>query len=179
MLEDRILLYRSRRGDRQEFDRLYERHLDALLTVARSLLGNAAEAEDVVQEVLVSLLESLAKFRLRGSLRGYLAVCVANRCRDLLRRRNLMGPERGEPAGPEGSPEPLELVIRSEQIRRVQAAMSELPHEQREVIVLHIHAGMTFRAMARALNLPLGTVQSRYQYGLNHLKTALNGQDEL
>lgn len=87
MLEDHILLYRSRQGDREAFDRIYGKHLDALLTVAMSLLGNAADAQDVVQDVFTSFVESLATFRLRGSLRGFLAVCVANKCRDMLRRR--------------------------------------------------------------------------------------------
>jgi RNA polymerase sigma-70 factor (ECF subfamily) len=178
MLEDLILLHRSRQGDRQAFDRLYCKHLDALLTVARSLLGNANDAEDVVQEVLALLLESLATFRLRSSLRGFLVVCVANRCRDLLRRRRRSGAESDCAAAPGGSSEPLELVIRNEQVRCLQEALSKLPYEQREVVVLHIHAGLTFRAVARALQLSLGTVQSRYRYALDELKTALHSEDQ-
>lgn len=177
--EDHILLWRSKRGDRKAFDRIYCEHLDTMLTVAMSLLGNAADAEDVVQDVFTSFMESLEAFRLRSSLRGFLAVCVANKSRDLVRKRHRTGPGSEDAAPPTDSSEPLELVIRSEQVRRLQEALSGLPHEQREAITLHIHAGLTFRAMARALKVSLGTVQSRYRYGLNSLKTALDGEEQV
>ncbi len=178
MLDDPILLWRSKRGDRKAFDLLYERHLDTLLTVAMSLLGNAGDAEDAVHEVFASFIESLDTITLRSSLRSFLAVCVANKSRDVLRRRNrpLLNP-RGE-VPPSEAPEPLDLVIHSEQVNRLADALARLPYEQREVITLRIHAGLTFRAMARALKVSLGTVQSRYRYGLNNLKTALNGEGQ-
>ncbi len=178
MLDDPILLWRSKRGDRRAFDLLYERHLDTLLTVAMSLLGNASDAEDAVQEVFASFIESLDTITLRSNLRNFLAVCVANKSRDMLRRRNR---PLADPRGPviaADAAETLDLVAHSEQIHRVVDALAELPYEQREVITLHIHAGLTFRAMARALKVSLGTVQSRYRYGLNNLKTALNGEGQ-
>jgi RNA polymerase sigma-70 factor (ECF subfamily) len=178
MLEDHLLLYRARQGDRGAFDRLYEKHLDTLLTVAMSLLGRSGDAQDVVQEVFTALMESLATLRLHGNVRGYLAVCVANKCRDLLRRRGRCGDE-AETARVADDPEPLALAIRAEQVRRAEQALGRLPYEQREVIVLHIQAGLTFRAVARALQVPLGTVQSRYRYGLNSLKAELNGEDQI
>jgi RNA polymerase sigma-70 factor (ECF subfamily) len=178
MLDDAILLWRSKRGDREAFDLLYERHLDTLLTVAMSLLGNAGDAEDAVQEVFASFIESLDTITLRSSLRNFLAVCVANKSRDMLRRRNRpLADPRGVRA-PAEAPEALELVIHSEQVRRLADGLARLPYEQREVVTLHIHAGLTFRAMARALKISLGTVQSRYRYGLNNLKAALNGEGQ-
>jgi RNA polymerase sigma-70 factor (ECF subfamily) len=176
MLEDRILWWRSKRGNRRAFDLIYQKYVDMMLAVALHLLGNAGDAEDVVQEVFTSLVEAPQTLELRGSLKGFLAVCVANKSRDLLRRRKLV------PAGPDdrelaGSDEPLELVIRSEQILRLREALRRLPYEQQEVITLHVHAGLTFRALARALQVPLGTVQSRYRYGLNSLRMELERED--
>ncbi len=177
MPEDHILLRRSKHGDRSAFDRIYQKQLDALLTVAMSLLGNPGDAEDVVQEVFISFVESLDTFRLRGSLRGFLAACVANKCRDMLRKRSRLGTDGKASAKTAHASEPLELVIHDEQVRCIQDALSRLPYEQREVITLHVHAGLTFRAVARALEVPLGTVQSRYRYGLNSLRTQLDGED--
>ena len=179
MLDDPILLWRSKRGDRKAFDLLYERHLDTLLTVAMSLLGNSSDAEDAVQEVFASFIESLDRITLRSSLRNFLAVCVANRSRDMLRRRNRPLADPSAPVAPAEAPEALELVIHGEQVHRLQEALSRLPYEQREVITLHIHAGLTFRALARALNVSLGTVQSRYRCGLSNLKAALNGEGQI
>lgn len=178
MLDDAILLWRSKRGDRKAFDVLYERHLDTLLTVAMNLLGNARDAEDAVQEVFASFVESLDTITLRGNLRNFLAVCVANKSRDMLRRRSRPLADPRGAAAPAEAPEPLDLVIHSEQVSRLVDVLARLPYEQREVITLHIHAGLTFRGMARALRVSLGTVQSRYRYGLNNLKAALNGEGQ-
>ena len=176
MLEDHLLWWRSKRGSRRAFDLIYQKYVDMMLSVALHLLGNAGDAEDVVQEVFTSLVEAPQTIELRGSLKGFLAVCVANKSRDLLRQRRLTpaGPDDG---GRADGNEPLELAIRSEQILRLREALRRLPYEQQEVIALHIHAGLTFRALARALQVPLGTVQSRYRYGLNNLKTELERED--
>jgi len=176
MLEDHILWWRSKRGSRRAFDLIYQKYVDTMLTVALHLLGNAGDAEDVVQEVFTALVESPETLELRGSLRGFLAVCVANKSRDMLRRRKLALTGRDDTT-PADSDEPLELVIRNEQILRLREALRRLPYEQQEVIALHIHAGLTFRALARALQVPLGTVQSRYRYGLNSLRMELERED--
>lgn len=175
MLEDRILLWKAKRGDKSAFDALYERHVDTLLTVGRNLLGNAEEAEEVVQDVFTSFVASLASFRLRGSLKGFLAICVANRARDRLRRRSRLASAQYE-APHQDVPEPLELIIRNEQIGRLQRALAELPAEQREVIVLKTHAGLSFQALACELGIALGTVQNRYRYGIDRLRSLMNGE---
>jgi len=87
MLEDQILWWRSKHGSRKAFDLIYQKYVDTMLAVAMHLLGNAGDAEDVVQEVFASLVEAPQTIELRGSLKGFLAVCVANKSRDLLRRR--------------------------------------------------------------------------------------------
>ncbi|MBN1362425.1 MAG: RNA polymerase sigma factor [Sedimentisphaerales bacterium] len=175
MLEDRILLWKAKRGDQSAFDALYERHVDTLLTVGRNLLGSAEEAEEVVQDVFTSFVASLASFQLRGSLKGFLAICVANRARDRLRKRSRLAAASFEAPRDDVS-EPLELVIRDEQISRLQQALAELPPEQREVIVLKMHAGLSFQALARELGIALGTVQNRYRYGIDRLRSLLNGE---
>ena len=178
MLEDHILWWRSRRGSRRAFDLIYQKYVDMMLGVAMHLLGNAGDAEDVVQEVFASLVEAPQTLELHGSLKGFLAVCVANKSRDLLRRRKL-APAGRDDRGPADYHEPLELVIRSEQIVRLREALRRLPYEQQEVITLHVHAGLTFRALARALQVPLGTVQSRYRYGLSSLRIELEREDQI
>ncbi len=175
MLEDRILLWKAKRGDKSAFDALYAKYVDTLLTVGRNLLGNADEAEEVVQDVFTSFVESLGAFQLRGNLKGFLAICVANRARDRLRRRSRTATTEYE-APRDSVSEPLELMIRNEQISRLQQALAELPAEQREVIVLKMHAGLSFRVMASELGIALGTVQNRYRYGIDRLRSSLNGE---
>jgi RNA polymerase sigma-70 factor (ECF subfamily) len=176
-MQDRVLVWRAKRGSKQAFDQIYQGYLDALLTVAISLLGNAHEAEEVVQEVFVTFAESLDRFELRGSLKAFLATCVANRARDLLRQRSRRDRTDAERVpGPLPDAGPLDLVIRSEQMQRLRGALAQLPYEQQEVILLRIHGGLTFRALARALAAPLGTVQARYRYGLDKLRILMDSE---
>ena len=86
MLEDRLLLWRFKRGSREAFRLIYQKYADDLLTLAANLLNDKADAEDVVQDVFMSFVRSVQKFHLRGSLKGYLITCVANRSRDYLRK---------------------------------------------------------------------------------------------
>jgi len=177
MLEDRRLIRKAKLGDQQAFDRIYTQYLDTLLTVAFSLLGSRQEAEDVVQDVFAKLIESLDRFQLRGSLKGFLAVCVANKARDQLRRRGRQEAQKrgnGQNVEPQTFEASWDRAIRSEQIQRVQRALQELPIEQHEIVVLKIHSGLSFRALSRQLNMPLGTVQGRYRYGLDRLRSLLN-----
>jgi len=56
--------------------------------------------------------------------------------------------------------------------------MAQLPYAQREVVVLHVQGGMKFRAIAKSQNASINTVQSRYRYGLDKLRSLLNGEIE-
>ena len=59
---------------------------------------------------------------------------------------------------------------------RVGDALGQLPYEQREVILLHLHSGLTFREIAGARKMSINTVQSRYRYGLQKMRSFLNSE---
>ena len=71
---------------------------------------------------------------------------------------------------------PEQWAILGEQLERLRLAMVQLPYEQREVITLHVQSGMTFRSIARRQNASISTVQGRYRYGINKLRSLLNGE---
>jgi len=178
MLEDRLLLWRFKRGSRDAFREIYEKYIGDLLTLAANLSGDENVAEDVVQDVFISFVQSVKKFRLTGSLKGYLATCVANRTRDYIRRKKrrqtaaigdaqqLVSNERS----------PVQLAICSEELQKLSHAMTELPYEQREIIVLRLHGEMRFRQIAELQSISTKTAQSRYRYGLGKLRSVLNGE---
>jgi len=175
MLRDRILIRKAKRGERKAFGQIYEKYRDALLTVAMSLSADAELAQDVVQDVFVKFAESLDGFELRGRIKGYLATCVANRVRD--RFRQMARDNCVEQNGRDLSQgQPLDLAVQNEQLRRLAKALSQLPYEQREVIALKVYGGMSFRAIARQRGIRLGTVQSRYRYALDRLRSQVNGK---
>ena len=178
MVEDRILVWRFKRGSKDALRAIYKKYADDLLTLAGNLLDDKAGAEDVVQDVFVTFVQSIEKFRLTGSLKGYLATCVANRCRDY-RRRNRRGQAACENQAQRATPEtrsPLQLMIRSEELEKLSSALSELPYEQRESIVLRLHGNLRFRQIAKLQNVSTKTTQSRYRYGLDKLRSTMNGE---
>jgi hypothetical protein len=79
VLEDKILVSRLRRGDAEALCRIYEKYRDNLLRLAVSLSNDTATAEDIVHDVFASFIRQARQFRLTGSLKSYLATCVANR----------------------------------------------------------------------------------------------------
>lgn len=178
MLEDRRLLRRLQRGDRDALRALYEKYEGDLLTLAANLLHDPATAEDVVQDVFVAFVRSAPRLRLRRTLRVYLATAVANRVRDHYRRRSRERLAPLEDAGHvvAGTDGPVQMVVRSDEMQRLRAAVQELPYEQREVIMLRVHAAMKFHAIARQQNVSLKTAISRYRYGLDKLRSMLNGE---
>jgi len=179
-LEDRYLVWRLRRGDPQALSRIYNRYETDLLTLARSLLGRTGPAEDVLQDVFVKFIESLDSFELTGSLKGYLAKCVVNRARDCLRRDRRRAGEPLETPHEAVSQHrgPLDTAIADERREQLVAALAELPEEQREIVLLHLHAGLRFREIAGMQGISAKTAWSRYRYGLDRLRSMLNGQVE-
>jgi RNA polymerase sigma-70 factor (ECF subfamily) len=180
-LEDRYLVWRLKQGSARALCRIYSRHETDLLTLARSLLGRTDQAEDVLQDVFVRLIESIDTFELTGSLKGYLVTCVANRARDYLRkdRRRTGEPIEAAQAVESRGHGPLQEAIAEEQWQRLTAALAELPYEQREAVLLHLQAGLKFREIARVQSVTPKTAWSRYRYGLDRLRSMLNGQVEI
>ena len=173
-MRDRRLVQRLRRGDTDALHQVYHQYKDDLLTVAMSLLNDRYAAEDCVHDVFVHFAGAPADLRVKRNLRGYLMRCVANRARNLLKRQQLQ-PEQPEqpPAGDEDCDGPTHRLIVSEESRRVFEALATLPAEQREVIALHIQGQMRFREIAEQLELSINTVQSRYRYGIEKLRSLL------
>ena len=176
-MEDKLLIWRFRRGSREAFCRIYEKYEDDMLTLAISLLNDISSAEDVVHDVFVSLAQSAKKLGLRGSLKSFLATCTVNLARDRIRASGRRGGRLDE-AGPISSQakQPAALAIYDEELRRLSCSLAQLPHEQREAILLHLRGGMTFKAIAGVQDVSINTVQSRYRYGLDKLRSLLDGE---
>jgi len=179
MLEDMRLVMRAKRGDGRALRRIYKKYGDSLLTTAAALVGDMAAAEDILHDVFLSFAEGISDFELTGSLKGYLTRCVANCARDTLRARARERVVLGavEPA-PSGPPRPEEMFAADEESRRLTNALNELPAEQREVIVLHLRGELTFSQIGGLQDVSVNTVKGRYRYGLEKLRSILNGQVE-
>jgi len=176
-LDDASVLTAAAGGDRRAFERIYLAYKDDLLTLAALMLGDRQAGEDVLHDVFVSLARRMGQLTLNGSLKGYLLTSCANRARDLLRRRGVRRDPAGALAGAlaiAAPANPAKAAEVAEETARAMAALTRLPSEQREVVVLHIHGQLTFREVARLREIPMNTAKSRYRYALSALRKELN-----
>ncbi len=177
MIEDELLKWKFKHGSKDALRRIYEKYLNHLLTLAMALLNDAGRAEDVVHDVFVSFAGSAKDFKLGGNLKSYLTTCVMNRARDRI-RANRRGPMPLDTAESVSSNlnGPDHAIICSEESQRLNQAVAQLPNEQREVIALRLKGEMKFREIAKLHGVSVNTIQGRYRYGLNKLRSVLNGE---
>lgn len=179
MLEDKLLIWKLKSGDGAALARIYEKYKNDLLRIAAGLSDRTSVAEDIVHDVFVTLAQSVDRLKLSGNLKAYLATCVANRVRNSNRtgrREQAASFDENEPVTPDSQPD--RWIIRSEELDSLNSAMARLPYPQREAVILHVQGGMKFRAIAKSQNVSINTVQSRYRYGLDKLRSLLDGEVE-
>jgi len=175
MLEDKLLILKFNRGNREALRSIYEKYKDDLVTLSAALLTDVSSAEDVVHDVFVGFIESSRKFRLTGSLKGYLATCVANNARNRNKAGRRHQNRQAETVMPDAN-RPDTASIFGEELYQLSRALGQLPYEQREVLLLHSYSGMKFKAIAQQQNVSIDTVQGRYRYALDKLRSMLNGE---
>ena len=174
-MEDRLLVFRCKRGSKDALGRIYEKYKKDLLILAMALLNDASAAEDVVHDVFLAFAQAVGKFRLTGSLKSFLLTCAANRARNVNKTKYQQSIESHSNGAVEpDANDPPGSIICNEQLQHLGEAMAQLPYEQREVLLLHFQAGMTFRAIARSLDVSVNTAKSRYRYGLDRLRLILD-----
>jgi len=181
MIEDKLLIWRLKRGSSNALCRIYKKYKGNLLRLAASLLSDTSAAEDIVHDFFVSFAQSPEKIKLDGSLKSYLATCIVNRVRNANKtrqRQETTGLNKAE-STVSNSKRPEQWIIDSEQLRQLNDALAQLPEQQREVIILHLQGGMKFKAIAELQGVSINTVQSRYRYGLDRLRSILDSEVKL
>jgi len=150
-------------------------HLDAAYNLARWLMGNPADAEDVVQDAYVRALAGADAFR-GGDQRAWLLSIVRNGCYSSHRRQRVRrATDFDETVHGEDTvtPSPEQRVIDRDTSRRVRLAVEQLTPDFREVIVLREFEGLSYREIADVVAAPVGTVMSRLSRARAQLQAAL------
>ncbi len=174
-LDDATLLRAIAEGQQDGLLALYDRYNRMAFGLAYRILGDAALAEEVVQDAFLSIWNHARRFVFeRGSARSWILTIVRNRALDQLRRRQSR--PTFEPLDPAGRANPVQLDdeavarLRGEEVR---TAVANLPTDQRVVVELAYFEGLTHAEIAERLGIPLGTVKSRLWLGLAKLADAL------
>jgi RNA polymerase sigma-70 factor (ECF subfamily) len=174
-------------SDPAAFERAYDQHARGVYRAAYRVLGSAAQAQDVVQDVFLKLWREPGKFDARrGELGSYLRLMARSRALDTWRERDAAGRASDrlklDVALDEGRADerPAVAAEREGEWRTLRDALRGLPPVQREAVVLAYWGGLTADQIARRSNVPLGTVKSRIRLGLARLRlefeSAMSGE---
>ncbi len=177
-MEDKLLIWKFKRGSREALRRIYDKYHGYMLKLAIVLTANPDTAEDIVQDVFTRFAQSAGRFGLSGSLRCYLITSTLNGVRNHQRdnrHRRLQNLDKAEHV-PSMTRRPDQWAVLSERLERLSCAMACLPYEQREVITLRLEAKMTFRQIAGLQKTSISTVSARYRYGIEKLRSLLNSE---
>jgi RNA polymerase sigma-70 factor (ECF subfamily) len=154
------LLKLAAKGNEEAFLEIYQRHQGPLFRFALHMAGQVETAEEIVQEVFLSVLSEAKGFMAaNGSLQGYLIGTARNLIRGRMRQASRFVEAEGEPATP--GEELFDALSKERELRDLRAAILSLPPNYREVIALCDLEGLDYAQAASHLGCPLGTVRSR------------------
>jgi RNA polymerase sigma-70 factor (ECF subfamily) len=176
---DRALMARVEARDTEALAELYDRHAARLLGLARRILGESGESEEVLQEVFLFAWRAAATFDpARGNVLTGLLIATRSRAIDRVRtRRSPSRPELrslediGEGPAAKDDVEAASAGREWEAICR--GAVGELPEDQRRALELAYFEGLTQQEIAERTGTPLGTVKTRVRLGLMKLRERL------
>ena len=175
---DSLLAARLGAGDDRALAEAFDRLGPAVYGGAYRVLGDAAAAQDVVQDVFVELWSHPGRYNpAAGPLRAYLVLLARHRAVDVVRSelRRVARQEHSYRMGPrQPDPTPLDEAMESEAAAAVRAAVRRLPDSQRRIVELAYFGGLTCREAAKAAGIPEGTAKSRLRLALAKLETMLD-----
>jgi RNA polymerase sigma-70 factor, ECF subfamily len=172
--EDRVLVDKSRRGDREAFDELVAKYYKRIYNLAYRFVGEPEEANDLAQEIFLATYQNLSKFRGDSKFSTWLFQIASNRGKNrfkYLKRRGFFSNRGRTEEGDESDSAPREIpdlssnpetMLAGKQIQRiVQNAIDELEPDHKEIVLLRDIEGLSYEEIARILDLPEGTTKSR------------------
>jgi len=164
-----------KQGKASAIDEIIRVYGDRLLRSAFLLCGNRTDAQDLVQDTLVQVIESIKRFRGESTLYTWMHGILLNLSRRYYRQHGRLEynndlPEQTESPGAVEQAEPLDLEKASSAMRKALQALS-VPH--REIVILRYFETMEIEDIARQLNISKGTVKSRLYYATQCLRTLM------
>jgi RNA polymerase sigma-70 factor (ECF subfamily) len=171
--EDSELLDRLAAGDEVAFRMLVERHIDRAYAIALRIVGNAADAEDVVQDTMLKIWSHRGRWQHgRAKFSTWLYRVISNRCIDLRRKPRTENVET-VPEVADGQPGAVELIERNELNGMLELAMQRLPEQQRIAVILSYHESMSNGEIAQVMDTTVAAVESLLKRGRQQLRQLL------
>lgn len=171
--EDSELLDKLATGDEAAFRVLVERHIDRAYAIALRIVGNAADAEDVVQDTMLKIWSYRGRWQHgRAKFSTWLYRVISNRCIDLRRKPRNENVET-VPEVADGQPDAVEIIERNELNDMLELAMQRLPEQQRIAVILSYHESMSNGEIAQVMDTTVAAVESLLKRGRQQLRQLL------
>ncbi|WIW45249.1 RNA polymerase sigma factor [Bradyrhizobium sp. 62B] len=171
--EDSELLDKLATGDEAAFRMLVERHIDRAYAIALRIVGNAADAEDVVQDTMLKVWSHRGRWQHgRAKFSTWLYRVISNRCIDLRRKPRNENVET-VPEVADGQPGAVEIIARNELNDMLELAMQRLPEQQRIAVIFSYHENMSNGEIAQVMDTTVAAVESLLKRGRQQLRQLL------
>jgi RNA polymerase sigma-70 factor (ECF subfamily) len=171
--EDSELLDRLATGDEAAFRMLVERHIDRAYAIALRIVGNAADAEDVVQDTMLKIWSHRGRWQHgRAKFSTWLYRVISNRCIDLRRKPRTENVET-VPEVADGQPDAADIIERNELNSMLELAMQRLPEQQRIAVIFSYHENMSNGEIAQVMDTTVAAVESLLKRGRQQLRQLL------
>jgi RNA polymerase sigma-70 factor (ECF subfamily) len=171
--EDSELLDKLATGDEAAFRMLVERHIDRAYAIALRIVGNAADAEDVVQDTMLKIWSHRGRWQHgRAKFSTWLYRVISNRCIDLRRKPRNENVEN-VPEVADGQPGAVEIIERNELNGMLELAMQRLPEQQRIAVIFSYHENMSNGEIAQVMDTTVAAVESLLKRGRQQLRQLL------
>ena len=175
---DETLMQRYQAGDRSALEHLYLKYQVPLFNYIRRWVNDTARAEDILQEAFIRVINNASSFVPTGdgSFAGWLYTITTNLCRDNQRKQEkvhefISSRACLQQAGLRGTSELTSQ--RTRELDTVEQALESLAPEQKEVVMLRVYGGLSFKEVSRIQNAPLNTVLARMHYAVKKLRQQL------
>ncbi len=175
MIDDFTLVQKANKGDKRAFSLLLERHYDLIYRIGFRMLQNQADAEDLAQDICVSLAGKLQSFQGQSKLTTWLYQVTMNSARDFLRRRVTIAKIHGEFADLQDLQKGAEAQQKDD-VEWAYNAINSMPEDLRETALLIVAEGLSHAEAGEVLNVKEATVSWRMMKVREHLK-ALVGEE--
>ena len=169
MSDNQQLISQTTSGDAQAIADIYGQYRATLLDLALRHCRDVHAAEDILQDVFVSLMVCVPKLTVRKSLLAYLKTSVLNRVRDGYRRKARSGRANTAREVHVTPVDPEKQAILKEQIAHLRESLMALPQDQRDVLMWRVYGGHSFKRISQLQATPCGTARARYRYGTSKL----------
>jgi RNA polymerase sigma-70 factor (ECF subfamily) len=177
---DGELVRRAAGGEREAFAAIYARYHTAVYRFARMMSGVASIAEDVTQDVFLTLMRDISRYQpQRSGLATYLYAIARNLTRNRLRREGRfvgLDPAASEPAAPD---DPCATLVHAREVASVRRAIAVLPSRYREAVILADIHGLSYAEIAVIVGAPVGTVRSRLNRGRARIAARLREEEHV